>query len=475
MISEENGTAFLCNYTEYLLIDFVKKSMTTNELSADRREKLNGRKVQLENEQRELNKAIIQQMDNQNIEKFHDVYFIKTTVHGKKTIQIFFLKSNYIADDKIFKTVYTPTKAQEKFKKFINSTKKKKFTVTDIREHGKTVCSKLKKDSSLNPVDEIQAVLDVCHTEKPKKAVVSVDVTILPKKETVIPKSECEEQSVSPVEESKAETEYFSDIQTVPSSAETEDDMLPDIPIETNDSSLNPVEGIRAILDACHTEEPKKSDDTNDIHVTDHAIQRWRERILHQSDITELDNASRKKYTEEVREAFKNAKLEYTELETNNNFYLNHDSMILFCACGNVIISLWVNDFGFSYDEINHLITLKQFEYLRKYQKEVYEQRDSLNKEVEVVNDELKSLEEERKALTARINEITKLKKEKNQHLIDLNDEAVTLMNDLIRQEKILFTKTNVIPSSNSPIYDDVDGILPAMHTKGGKIFLTVK
>lgn len=40
MISEENGTAFLRNYTEDLLIDFVKKSMTTNELSADRRGKL---------------------------------------------------------------------------------------------------------------------------------------------------------------------------------------------------------------------------------------------------------------------------------------------------------------------------------------------------------------------------------------------------------------------------------------------------
>lgn len=450
MISEENGTAFLRNYTEDLLIDFVKKSMTTNELSADRRGKLNERKVQLENEQGKLNKAIIQQMNNQNIEKFHDVYFIKTTVHGEKTIQIFFFKSNYIADDTIFKTVYTPTKAQEKFKKFINSTKKKKFTVTDIREHGKGVCSKLKKDSSLNPVEEIQAVLDVCHAEKPKKTVFSIDAIILPKKETVIPKSECEEKPAPPAEEPRAETEYFSDIQTEPSSAETEDDVLPDILIEA-------------------------SDDTNDIHVTDHAIQRWRERILHQSDITELDNASRKKYTEEVREAFKNAKLEYTELETNNNFYLNHDSMILFCACGNVIISLWVNDFGFSYDEINHLITLKQFEYLRKYQKEVYKQRDSLNKEVEVVNNELKSLEDERKALMARINEITKLKKEKNKHIIDLNDEAITLMNDLIRQEKILFTKTNVIPSSSSPIYDDVDGILPAMHTKGGKNFLTIK
>ena len=76
MISEENGTAFLRNYTEDLLIDFVKKSMTTNELSVDRRGKLNGRKVQLEKERGELNKTIIQQMNNQNIEKFHDVYFI---------------------------------------------------------------------------------------------------------------------------------------------------------------------------------------------------------------------------------------------------------------------------------------------------------------------------------------------------------------------------------------------------------------
>lgn len=182
--------------------------------------------------------------------------------------------------------------------------------------------------------------------------------------------------------------------------------------------------------------------------ITAHAFKRWCERILNNLDSNSLSISERKKVLQDIHKDFSSAKLKYSQKETSKDFYLNEDSMIIYCVKKNTIISIWKNDFGFSCDDINASITLKQFEYINKKQNDVEEENNNLSTEISNIEETISN----QKTILAQLKEELFLLKEKiedKEQDIQLGKEQVKeLQNkinqskkDLMKEENILFKK----------------------------------
>ena len=182
--------------------------------------------------------------------------------------------------------------------------------------------------------------------------------------------------------------------------------------------------------------------------ITAHAFSRWCERILNRLDTDNLSIEERKEILQSIHKDFSHATLKYSQKDTEKDFYLNEDSMIIYCVKNNTIISIWKNDFGFSCEEINASITLKQFDYLNKKQKEVEEEDENLDKEIFTIKGnidtqklELTQLKEELHSLKERIKKWEQNIQDKEEEIVDLQNKKNQVQKELIKEENILFTK----------------------------------
>ena len=182
--------------------------------------------------------------------------------------------------------------------------------------------------------------------------------------------------------------------------------------------------------------------------ITAHAFKRWCERILNNLDSNSLSISERKKVLQDIHKDFSSAKLKYSQKETSKDFYLNEDSMIIYCVKKNTIISIWKNDFGFSCDDINASITLKQFEYINKKQNDVEEENNNLSTEISNIEETISN----QKTILAQLKEELFLLKEKiedkeqdiqlgQEQIKELKNKINQSKKDLMKEENILFKK----------------------------------
>lgn len=202
--------------------------------------------------------------------------------------------------------------------------------------------------------------------------------------------------------------------------------------------------------------------------VTAHAFRRWCERILDGINSNNLDVEGRKEILQKIHEDFSKATLKYSQDETGKDFYLNEKSMIIYCVKNHTIISLWKNDFGFSFEDINIDITLKQFDFINKKKQELKEGQNQLDEKIqscnevlEEYNEELEELKEEYQKLKEKIKKQEEnIELEKNK-IFKLTNEKINLEENLRKEEGILFKKFKPEAMTEDDDYSIMEDNLP--------------
>lgn len=199
------------------------------------------------------------------------------------------------------------------------------------------------------------------------------------------------------------------------------------------------------ILQSMIMEENKEND--REI-ITAHAFRRWCERILNEVNSNTLNVDERKQVLQEIHKDFSKAILKYSQEETGKDFYLNENSMIIYCVKNHTIISLWRNDFGFSFEDINIDITLKQFDFINKKKQEFKEGKvqiedeiQSCNECIETYNNELEELKEEYQKLKEKIKQKEEDIESEKTKILNFNNKKNKLEENLRKEEGILFKK----------------------------------
>ena len=182
--------------------------------------------------------------------------------------------------------------------------------------------------------------------------------------------------------------------------------------------------------------------------ITAHAFKRWCERILNNLNANTLSVSERKKVLQDIHKDFSSAKLKYSQQETSKDFYLNEESMIIYCVKKNTIISIWKNDFGFSCNDINASITLKQFEYINQKQKNVEIESNNLLTEISNIENDISSQETSLLQLKEELSLLKEKIKDKEQdiqleqeQIKELKEQINQAKKDLVKEENILFKK----------------------------------
>ena len=202
--------------------------------------------------------------------------------------------------------------------------------------------------------------------------------------------------------------------------------------------------------------------------ITAHAFRRWCERILDGTNSNNLDVEERKVILQKIHEDFSKAILKYSQEETGKDFYLNENSMIIYCVKNHTIISLWKNDFGFSFEDINIDITLKQFDFINKKKQELKDRQIQLDEKIQFCtetlddyNDKLEELKEEYQKIKERIKKKEKdIETEKNK-ILEFNNQKNNLEESLRKEEGILFKKFKPEAMSDDNDYSIMEDNLP--------------
>ena len=190
------------------------------------------------------------------------------------------------------------------------------------------------------------------------------------------------------------------------------------------------------------------------LFITEHAFLRWEERVVKEKKKT-LTKELKTQREKEIREVFARAEKVYNQERTGRTYFLDKETMILFCVHDNTIISLWINDYGFSNEKINHEITLMQLAYLNDIKNELAQLREGNEKKKEKIKEEnnnmldsinsienqIKSFEEQIKSLKEQISSTKKEICQKNKEIEGLKQEETDKFNQLKKEEAVLFSR----------------------------------
>ena len=190
------------------------------------------------------------------------------------------------------------------------------------------------------------------------------------------------------------------------------------------------------------------------LFVTEHAFLRWEERVL-KNKKKSLSKELKLQREQEIRKVFSRSKKVYFQERTGRTYFLDDETMILFCVQDNTIISLWINEYGFSSEKINREITYMQLNYLKEIKGEIEklkeqnnEKREKINKEKEEVLSTITSMEKELEELKRKTdalkhniatskNIINTKKMEEDK----LKKDEQNKFNELKKEEAVLFSK----------------------------------
>ena len=102
--------------------------------------------------------------------------------------------------------------------------------------------------------------------------------------------------------------------------------------------------------------------------ITEHAYLRWMQRV-----VGDGKHPSKEQVIKDIKKDFSGASFIYHKERDDTYFFLNKESMVVYCVKGKTLASLWKNEFGFA-DEVNRATVFAQIDFLIK-------EKDSFSKE----------------------------------------------------------------------------------------------
>jgi len=172
--------------------------------------------------------------------------------------------------------------------------------------------------------------------------------------------------------------------------------------------------------------------------ITRHAYDRWKERIMGSSEPFDKKNTEEREIIyNNICKAFKSSKKVYQRHETE--FYVHKDHQLFFVLKGNVVITLYLLQFGKFLPEVTKDVVTKQLAHIKKLKADQVQNKISRQWAVEKNEADILSLNTEIEETKNRLNflteEITRLETEKSRFM----QEALKEDKNLEEQENLLF------------------------------------
>ena len=178
------------------------------------------------------------------------------------------------------------------------------------------------------------------------------------------------------------------------------------------------------------------------LSITQHAYLRWIQRVIGNTEIP-----SKEEILQNIKKDFSEAGFIYHKERDNTFFFLNKESMVIYCVKGKKLASLWKNDFGFS-QEVNKAIVFKQVEHLANEKERISLETKRMlglvnqsNLDCNSANMEIQEMKAEIERLKTAIQEREAFVVEKVEEKENLLAQTKELDRELLKEESILFKK----------------------------------
>ena len=176
--------------------------------------------------------------------------------------------------------------------------------------------------------------------------------------------------------------------------------------------------------------------------ITEHAYLRWMQRV-----VGDGKHPSKEQVIKDIKKDFSGASFIYHKERDDTYFFLNKESMVVYCVKGKTLASLWKNEFGFA-DEVNRATVFAQIDFLIK-------EKDSFSKEngrllglISQNNVSCESAKTEIAGIKAEIERLNSIVQERESFIEQTKEENKLLLNrskeldeKLAEQENVLFKK----------------------------------
>ena len=176
--------------------------------------------------------------------------------------------------------------------------------------------------------------------------------------------------------------------------------------------------------------------------ITEHAYLRWMQRV-----VGDGKHPSKEQVIKDIKKDFSGANFIYHKERDDTYFFLNKESMVVYCVKGKTLASLWKNEFGFA-DEVNRVIVFAQIDYLIKEKNSFSKEHGRLLGLISQNNVSCESAKTEIAGIKAEIERLNSVVQERESFIEQTKEENKLLLNrskeldeKLAKQENILFKK----------------------------------
>ena len=217
-------------------------------------------------------------------------------------------------------------------------------------------------------------------------------------------------------------------------------DLLSPISSDKKDSVQKKIEQVNHIVHVSF--EKKDLLKKSSLAITEHAYLRWMQRV-----IKDGPPPSKEQVIKDIKKDFSGASFIYHKERDDTYFFLNKESMVVYCVKGKTLASLWKNEFGFA-DEVNRATVFAQIDFLIKEKNSFSKENGRLLGLISQNNVSCESAKTEIAGIKAEIERLNSIVQERESFIEQTREENNLLLNrskeldeKLAEQENVLFKK----------------------------------
>ena len=217
-------------------------------------------------------------------------------------------------------------------------------------------------------------------------------------------------------------------------------DLLSPISSDKKDSVQKKIEQVSHIVYV--SSEKKDLLKKSSLAITEHAYLRWMQRV-----IGDGKHPSKEQVIKDIKKDFSGAGFIYHKERDDTYFFLNKESMVVYCVKGKTLASLWKNEFGFA-DEVNRATVFAQIDFLIKEKNSFSKENGRLLGLISQNNVSCESAKTEIAGIKAEIERLNSIVQERESFIEQTKEENKLLLNrskeldeKLAEQENVLFKK----------------------------------
>lgn len=217
-------------------------------------------------------------------------------------------------------------------------------------------------------------------------------------------------------------------------------DLLSPISSDKKDSVQKKIEQVNHIVHVSF--EKKDLLKKSSLAITEHAYLRWMQRV-----IKDGPPPSKEQVIKDIKKDFSGASFIYHKERDDTYFFLNKESMVVYCVKGKTLASLWKNEFGFA-DEVNRATVFAQIDFLIKEKNSFSKENGRLLGLISQNNVSCESAKTEIAGIKAEIERLNSIVQERESFIEQTKEENKLLLNrskeldeKLAEHENVLFKK----------------------------------